>query len=114
MHPIVQLTITVALVVMAARMWPPLLYWLLGIMMLLLVVKLLRRSVRLLRNNVTAAWFQPVLSFMIYTGLWMSLAAMADYFFPARISAVSIVLCFAGACAVIALIVFAIGKLERN
>lgn len=113
MHPVVQLTISVALMVMAARMWPPLLYWLLGIMTLLLLVKLARRSARFLRSSVTAAWFQPVLSFLIYTGMWLALAVVADYFFPARISAVSIVLCFAGAYAVIALVVVAAGKLER-
>ncbi|AIX74660.1 hypothetical protein C3374_14075 [Pantoea sp. PSNIH4] len=114
MHPVVQLTISVALVVMAARMWPPLLFWLLGIMALLLIVKLVRRSARFIRSSITAAWFEPVLSFLVYTGMWLALAAVADYFFPARISAVSIVLCFAGAYAVIALIVVATGKLERN
>lgn len=114
MYPVVQLTISVALVVMAARMWPPLFYWLLGLMVLMLVVKIFRRSARLIRSHMTAAWFQPVLSFVVYTGMWLTLAAVADYFFPASISAVSIVLCFAGAYAVIALIVAAIGRFVRN
>lgn len=114
MHPVIQLIVSLALLTIAARMWPPLLYWLIGVMALLVVIKLIRRSVRLVSNSVTAAWFQSVMGFFIYTGMWLAMAAVADFFFPASISAMSIVLCFAGAYAVIALIVVAIGRVEKN
>lgn len=114
MHPIVQLCVAVALMVIAVRAWPPLAYILLGVMVLLLVIKMIRRSAGFIRRNTSAPWFEPVSSFVIQVGLWLALACVADYFFPKKISAVSIVLCFAGAYVVLALVANVANRIERR
>lgn len=114
MHPIIQLCIAVALMVIAVRAWPPLAYMLLGVMALLLVVKGFRRGSRAIRRNISSPWFEAVASFFIHVGVWLVVAAVADYFMLGTVSAVSIVLCLSGAYLVIAVVAKAANRIERR
>lgn len=106
MHPVIQLTVAVTMVVIASRMWHPLLFWLAGLFLLLGIIKLARRIAKWIKiksgnKNVAA---------LIHTGfavmLWVAVATLADYLNPNRISAVSIVLCFFCAFIFIVLLLF--------
>lgn len=113
MNPVIQLTVAVAMVVIAARMWPPLLYWLVGLFVLLFTIKGIRRSARWMRQYAVGRGLvaaEVLLSFIA----WIAVAAIADHFHPGRISAVSIVLCIACAILIIGLLLSAAGKLHRR
>lgn len=114
MHPVIQLCVAVSLMVIAVRAWPPLAYVALAIMMLLLLMKICRRGARAIRRNISAPWVEPVSIFVIHVGVWLAIAAVADYFSPRQISAVGIVLCFAGAYLVIAVVVNVANRIERH
>lgn len=113
MHPIVQLIVSVALVIMAARMWPPLVYILFAGVLALAAIKLLRRIARLIklkRNSPVILWLMP---FFFSCGMWLALAGIADYFMPKKISAIQIVVCFACAYLFTAFIVWSLQR-RRN
>jgi len=114
MHPVIQLCVAISLMVIAVRAWPPLAYVALAIMALLLLVKMFRRGAGAIRRNISAPWFEPVSNFVIHVGVWLAIAAVADYLSPRQISAVSIVLCFAGAYLVIAVVVNVANRIERR
>lgn len=114
MHPVIQLCVAVSLMVIAVRAWPPLAYVALAIMMLLLLIKICRRGARAIRRNISAPWFEPVSTFIIQVVVWLSVAAVADYFSPRQISAASIVLCLASAYLVIAVVVNVANRIERH
>lgn len=114
MHPVIQMTIAVAMVVMATRMWPPLLYWLAGAVIFLSLVKGVRRTARWLKNKVNKNHAIGVLKLTFVAFAWVVLAMGADRFFPGKISAVSIVLCFICAFLVIAILLSAAEWLRRH
>ena len=107
MNPVVQLTISVALVVIAARMWPPLLYWLVGFFLLIGAIKGMRRLVRWSRRHTKSVRIGRLIACLLVPAAWLAVAAIADRFHPSKISAVSIVLCFICACIAIGLLVSA-------
>lgn len=113
MHPIIQLTVAVAMVVMAARMWPPILYWLAGLFMFLAAIKFTRRSIRWLRKVMPSDGFSFLLRALLACSAWIAIAAIADYALPAKVSAMSILLCFMAACLSIELGVVLIGLWKR-
>jgi hypothetical protein len=114
MHPVIQMTVAVMMVVIATRMWPPLLYWLAGIVALLMLVKGVRRASRwaysLFRNGSLDGL---IVSAMVGAG-WLLLAVLLDYFLPQKISAVSIVMCFICAYFAIAVIFIAVRALTHR
>lgn len=113
MNPVIQLTAAVALVVIATRMWPPLLYWLAGMFVLLFTIKGIRRSARWIRKHAFGSGLvatECLLSLLA----WVAVAAIADHFHPGRISAVSIVLCIACAILIIGLLLSVAGRLHRR
>lgn len=114
MHPAIQLCVAISLMVIAVRAWPLLAYVALAIMLLLLLIKICRRGARAIRRNISAPWFEPVSNFVIHVWVWLAIAAVADYFSPRQISALSIVLCFAGAYLVIAFVVIMANRIERH
>lgn len=105
MHPVVQLTLSVAVVVIAARLWPPLLYILSVLVILLFLVKAVRRAAGWASKKSFRGFSDSVLSVCIFGGLFLSIAAAADYFIQPKFSAVTMVLCFAGAIAVVGVLV---------
>lgn len=113
MNPVVQLTLSVALVVIAARMWPPLLYWLVGLFLLLGAVKGVRRFIRWAYKCNRSASFSGIMVSLLVPVAWLALAATADELFPGKISAVSIVLCFICAFIAIGLLVSAVDWCRR-
>lgn len=113
MHPVIQLTVAVAMVVIAARMWPPILYWLVGFFLILAAIKGARRSIRWLRKVIPSGGIISLVRVLLGCAAWITIAAVADYILPGRISAMSIVLCFMAAYLVIAL-GFALAGLWRR
>lgn len=113
MNPVVQLTISVAVVVIAARMWPPLLYWLVVFFFVIGTIKGIRRLVRWARKYIHTIGMRNTLCFLLVPIAWLAIATMADILRPNQISAVSIVLCFICASIVIALLVCAPGWCRR-
>lgn len=112
MHPVIQMTVAVMMVVIATRMWPPLLYWLAGMVALLTVIKGIRRLISWVKSG------KGRLSGLAYSAAlsicWLLIAAALDFLHPQKISAVSIVLCFICACIVTGLLVSAADWLRRH
>lgn len=113
MNPVIQLTVAVALVVIAARMWPPLLYWLVGFFLVIGTIKGMRRLVRWARKYTHSISIRNLMSCLLVPAAWLAVAATADIFFPSQISAVSIVLCFICAFMAIVVLVSAPGWCRR-
>ncbi|KGD75282.1 hypothetical protein HA49_08615 [Tatumella morbirosei] len=112
MHPVIQLIIAISSLIVAIRFWPPLLYIIAALGVVLLLTKITRRSVSLVRNNKEqAAKFinaiAPFAGFVV-------LAIIADTFFPHKIKALTIVLCFGGAFIIISAIVGVFEKIKRQ
>jgi len=107
MNPVVQLTLSVALVVIAARMWPPLLYLLVGFFLLIGTIKGMRRMVTWSRRHTKSVSIRRLIAYLLVPAAWLAVAAVADRLHPSKISAVSIVLCFICACIVIGILVSA-------
>lgn len=102
MHPVIQMTVAVMMVVIAARMWPPLLYWLAGIVALLMVIKGIRRFIgwiAISKGKLSGLAYSVALCLC-----WLVVAAGLDFLHPQKISAVSIVLCFICACIAIGIL----------
>lgn len=114
MHPVIQLTVAVAMVVIAARMWPPILYWLVGFFILLAAIKGTRRTARWLRKVIPAGGFKSALRLVLGCAAWIAIAGVADYFIPGKISAMSIVLCFMAAYLAIELVFLLAGLWQRS
>ena len=114
MNPVIQMTVAVALVVIAARMWPPLLYILSTIVGVLLIAKVTRRLWGWVRSERGASLISAVVPFLIYTATLLALAAIADHLMKMRISAVTMVMCFAGAYACLALLACLAGNFRRD
>ena len=108
MHPVIQLTVAVAMVVIAARMWPPILYWLVGFFLILAAIKGARRSIRWLRKVIPSGGIISLVRVLLGFAALIAIAAVADYMFPGKISAVVLLLCFAGAIAVTGIIIGAV------
>lgn len=113
MHPVIKLTVAVLLMVIAARMWPPLLYWLIGLMLMLGLIKCVRRMFRLAKKHSGAIKSRGLISFLLFSAGWLGVALLADKIMPSKISAVSIVMCFICAFIVIALLLSAVEWLSR-
>lgn len=114
MNPVVQLTLSVALVVIAAKMWPPLLYWLVGFFLLISMIKGVRRLVRWSRGSNKSVSFRRLIACLLVPAAWLAVAAIADKFHPSKISAVTIALCFICACIITGLLVSAADWLQRH
>lgn len=114
MHPVIQLTVAVAMVVIASRMWPPLLFWLAGFFLILAAIKGARRSISWLRKAIPTAGFSSLVKVLLGCAAWLAVAAMADYFIPGRISAMSIVLCFMAAWLAITFVLVLAGLCRRR
>lgn len=114
MNPVVQLTISVALVVIAARMWPPLLYWLVGFFLIISAIKGMRRLVRWVRKKTQPNAFIRMTPLMIVPLAWLCIAEIADRLSPGKVSAVSIVLCFICACITLMALVSSVDWIRRH
>ncbi len=62
MHPVIQLTVAVAVLIIAIRAWPPTLYWLAGILISIALVKVIRRSLRAI-NKAREGFLCPLIFF---------------------------------------------------
>lgn len=113
MHPVIQLTVAVAMVVIATRIWHPLLFWLAGLFFLIGLIKMVRRCARWLKNKSERELFGLTFQAGIYSAMWLAVAYIADYLFPNKISAVSILLCFICAFLIIGLLLFFVGVSRR-
>lgn len=112
MNPVIQMTVAVAMVVIAARMWTPVLYWLAGIFILLFTIKCIRRTCGWLRRRTTLHWVMIAEYGLIFTVV-LTLAFTVDYIHPRKISAVSILLCSACAYLIVGLLISAAGRMRR-
>lgn len=97
MHPIVQLTVAVLLMVIAARMWPPLLYIAAAITVVLLLTKCIRRAVRWARGSYSANSLVNVSGVAVCIIVAYIVSGSIDYLASPKLSAVTIVNCFVGA-----------------
>lgn len=113
MHPIIQMTIAVMMVVIATRMWPPLLYWLVGIVAALMVVKCARRLTAWFRCAFREKRINAVIYGSCIAAFWLIIAGIVDGIHPQKISAVSIVTCFICASVVIAVVISLAGTVNR-
>lgn len=113
MHPVIQLTVAVAMVVIATRIWHPLLFWLAGLFFLIGLIKMVRRCARWLKNKYERGLFGLTFQAGIYSAMWLAVACLADYLFPNKISAVSIVMCLICAFLIIGLLLFVAGLFRR-
>ena len=112
MNPVIQMTVAVAVVVIAARMWSPILYWLAGLFVVLFTIKCIRRTYGWLRRRTTLHWVMIAEYGLIFTGM-LTLAFTVDYIHPMKISAVSILLCATCAYLIVGLLISAAGRIRR-
>lgn len=112
MHPVIQIIIAISSLIVAIRFWPPFLYVIAAFGFILLLTKITRRSVSLARNN--KEQIAKIINASAPFAGFIVLALIADIFFPHKIKALTIVLCFGGAFIIISAIVGVFEKIKRQ
>lgn len=110
MHPVIQIIIAISSLIVAISFWPPLLYVIAALGVILILIKLIRRSLRFVNNNkyrvgTMVSALAPFAGFVV-------LALLVDTFFPHKIKALTIMLCFGGAFIIISAIVGIFEKIK--
>lgn len=97
MHPVIQLTVAVLMMVVAARMWPPILYIAVSVTAVIMTVKCARRSLRWFNRHCSRDDRLTGIAYTASVIISYVIAGVVDCLMDPKLSAITMVNCFAGA-----------------